>query len=1401
MPNSTAASANPSNPSTPPGRRRWRRVRRILAWLAAGLLALALLVWVGLQTQPGRDAVARLVSRLATTPDMRIRVEALSGSLPTDFTIGRLALADKKGVWLAVKDLHLAWSPLALLRGRVHVQALTADIIRIRRAPELPPEPKEPQPLHWPPSFPSLPPLLVNTLAVNRLILDAPLAGQDATIRLAGRLAESGQGALAVHLAANRLDGPPLGLTVAGSLNYAAWRLVLKARLTDAQGGLLSTALAGPSAGPLDVNLTGDGPLTAWQGRFAARLSDRSLVDLRLGLAVPLQSEAVASWSLAGAVSLPAGLLPEDTARLLGERCQLDVAGRSELVSGAFFLDRAHIKAAVGSLDATAALDPEKDRLRARAHVHVPAADRLAPDLAGVIDTVVTVSGRSNRPNGQVRFTAQKLRAGPLGLETLELTTKAVLAGDLDDTFPGATVTAEGNFTGLSGPEGTTLLGRDLRLSLASAVSGKGGLTLKEGVLSGANGTVRLAGERSPTGEVTGRLRAEQGAGGQQNVRLSAEGRYAEATGQLAATVAAASDNLAALGDAIGSTLGGKASLTAKLSGTAQALKLALTAQARNLTAATVRLDTLDITATASPQGKQTTGRLRLAASRDKETADLECGFALAGNTLRLPDLRLTAPETRLGGRLGFDLAQGSFSGNLAGNSADLAGLGRFLGLPLAGNLTLSVTAAGTNRANQTLTASVAAENLAVPGTTVHKLTLSASLRHLSGLPGGQAELAANGLATGGLELANLSLKTTGDGRSLHTTIRTHGKLANGQPLRVKTKTRLTASGKGHTLTITSLSGKVAKHPFSLAGPTSLTMAGGNLRLTPLALSLDKARLTASAELTPAKVEAAVSLKTFPLPLLAEVSGLTGVDGTAGVTASLSGSPAHPRLDAAVALDGIKLIAEGSQSLPPMAIRATASLAKGQLNCQTSLAGAGKKALITAQASLPARLSLRPWAFDLPPSGAITGRLTGDGDMSALAGPLAQANTRLVGRIKTNLTLAGTLADPALTGSLRLTGSRLENADTGLVLRDLVLRLTADDGTITIQECTAKDLQKGRLAVTGSFGPMAAGDAPITIDAKLAQLKVAGLDMVTATADGNVNVSGSLNHMTAKGALTLGPVEVNIPQSLPPNVVVIPVTEINNPQAAPAAAPKPPAPPKQVDLDIKITLGRSVYVRGMGVESRWTGNLAITGPASAPLGQGRLAVEHGKVELFGSDLDITKGEVLFDGQSLTAPRINIQASNTNDDITAGVSLTGDAASPTITLFSDPMLPDNEILARILFGQSASNLSPLQAVQLAQAAASLYTGGGPTSILSRTRRILGLDQLNIVTSNQDDGSATATLRAGKEIFKGVTVGVEQGMQAQSGAVSVEVKITPHITVDSRVGEDNSQGVGVNWKWDY
>jgi translocation and assembly module TamB len=1445
-------------------------------------VVLALVLLAGLQTGPGLSAAADLTARLVSAATgLTVRLEDVSGPLPVSCAVGRLAVADAKGVWLVVKDLRLAWSPLALLRGRVHVDTLSADIIRVRRQPELPPVPGQPPQIEWPPRFPSLPPILVDQLAVTRLILDKELAGQDAVLGIAGRLAESGQGAVAASLAVTRQGGPPLTLRLAGSLNYADWRLAVKAKLADGPGGLLASALAGPEGGPLAVDLTGDGPLTAWRGRLDALLADHRFLTADLGLAVPLDTSATAAWTLDAGFTPPAGPPPAwaaGLARIVGERLSLEAAGRFGIVSGAVFLDRTTIQAALGQVTAEASLRPDTDALSAKLDLTLPDAGRLEPGLAGAVSASLTASGRLVRPELALRLSAKGFRAGPVDLAAAELTAQAVPGGDLDGAFPGAAVTAQGTLTGLAGPDGTTLLGRDLTLALAAGIGPSGALSARDCTLTGQDGALRLSGDLAADGALAARLgltardvagaaslgglalagRAEataevsrDAAGAGQasltvrladlaataataastglagllgpgpnlaahlemtgartrlsalslegrGVRLAGSGERDAASGRMAARLTADVPDLAPLGTALGQAVAGALHLEAELGGPAGTPELTTRTQARGLRFGETRLEHVDLEASAKDLARAPAGRLRLTAQRDRETAVLETGFAVSGQSLTLSDLRLTAPDTSLTAKAGLDMAKGTVSGSLSAASSDLSGLGRFVGLPLSGSLKLTASAAP-DRLGQGLSAQVAAGNLRLSGLSVRELSLSADLGDLLGLPRGKASLAAKDLASGGVSLAQFKLAATGDGRALDLTCDTNGRLPGGQALTLATGARLTDSGKRRELRVASLAGSLDRHPFALQGPATVSFAQGTLGLDSLVLTLEGARLSASGRLTPSTVEGKASLSRLPLPLLAGF-GLTGIDGTAVADLALSGSPAHPRLSAQARLEGLKAMAAKGRGLPAMAVTATAALEGQTLSATATLAQAGKKEMLSATVSLPARFSLLPLVLDLPQGGALSGRLTAGGDLTDVAALLAQANTRIVGKLAADLSLAGTLAAPEVNGSLGLEASRLENADTGLVLRDVVVRLEASGGVLTVAKATGQDLKGGSFTITGSLGPFAAGDAPVNLTTRLAHLKVAGLDLVSATADGSIALSGSLAKLAARGSLVIGPAEVNLPTSLPPSVVVIPVTDVNDPQAAPTAKKAaPPAVARRVDLDLAVTLGQAVYVRGLGMESRWGGGVTISGTADAPQAKGRLFVEQGRVDLFGGNLDITKGEVLFDGQSLLAPRLHILATNTTDDITAGVSLTGDATSPTIALVSQPPLPDNEILARILFGQSASSLSPLQAAQLAQAAASLYAGGGPTSILARTRRILGLDQLAIVPGK---GNLQSTvLRASKEIVKGVTVGVEQGMGAQSGAVSVEVKITPNITVDSRVGADNKQGVGVNWKWDY
>ena len=82
---------------------------------------------------------------------------------------------------------------------------------------------------------------------------------------------------------------------------------------------------------------------------------------------------------------------------------------------------------------------------------------------------------------------------------------------------------------------------------------------------------------------------------------------------------------------------------------------------------------------------------------------------------------------------------------------------------------------------------------------------------------------------------------------------------------------------------------------------------------------------------------------------------------------------------------------------------------------------------------------------------------------------------------------------------------------------------------------------------------------------------------------------------------------------------------------------------------------------------------------------------------------------------------------------------------------------------------------------------------------KTRRLLGVDQLEVKQSGENGGETA--LSAGKYVKENVYLEVEKGLGADSGKISVEVDLTPNITLDSETGADSESGVGINWKWDY
>jgi translocation and assembly module TamB len=133
-----------------------------------------------------------------------------------------------------------------------------------------------------------------------------------------------------------------------------------------------------------------------------------------------------------------------------------------------------------------------------------------------------------------------------------------------------------------------------------------------------------------------------------------------------------------------------------------------------------------------------------------------------------------------------------------------------------------------------------------------------------------------------------------------------------------------------------------------------------------------------------------------------------------------------------------------------------------------------------------------------------------------------------------------------------------------------------------------------------------------------------------------------------------------------------------------------------------------------------------------------------------------------------------------------VRVRGTAAAPEITLSSRPQLPQDEILSQVLFGRSASQLSALEAAQLASAISGL-AGGGGFDIIGGLREFAGLDRLTF----GGDGSGM-TVAGGKYISDNVYLEIIGGGR-EGAAVQVEYQVNRRLSIVSRLSGDTRVSV--------
>jgi len=219
----------------------------------------------------------------------------------------------------------------------------------------------------------------------------------------------------------------------------------------------------------------------------------------------------------------------------------------------------------------------------------------------------------------------------------------------------------------------------------------------------------------------------------------------------------------------------------------------------------------------------------------------------------------------------------------------------------------------------------------------------------------------------------------------------------------------------------------------------------------------------------------------------------------------------------------------------------------------------------------------------------------------------------------------------------------------------------------------------------------------------------------------------------------------------------------------------------------------------MGLESEWSADFKVTGTSAAPRMAGTFSLVRGTLGFAGRSFDLSEGRIGFTGGRTIDPTLRIIASEDIEDVAVNVEVGGRASNPQIGFSSTPGLPDDEILSRILFGSSVTNLSALQAVQLATSLNSLRGTGGGLNPLGKLRSATGVDRLRILGPDEGNGRGTA-LAAGQYLTDDIYVELITDTRGFT-ATQLEVSITPWLSVLSQAGGSGSSNVDVKVRKNY
>ncbi len=517
----------------------------------------------------------------------------------------------------------------------------------------------------------------------------------------------------------------------------------------------------------------------------------------------------------------------------------------------------------------------------------------------------------------------------------------------------------------------------------------------------------------------------------------------------------------------------------------------------------------------------------------------------------------------------------------------------------------------------------------------------------------------------------------------------------------------------------------------------------------------------------------------------------------------------NPRIEASYTANGVRLKRSETALLPALALKGTVSMVDRQATFDAGIsAGSGTRLDAKGKAAIP--YGKAPLVATLSLSGSITWLL------APFSPALGTGVRNIEGTLRPNLTLALDGNKITGTGTILLDGASIYLPASGMRLTGGQAALSVQGDSLRLEKLSFQTARNGEVSASGAVLLDPAKGFPVDLAVVTRQALLANRPDILATVTSTIKVTGSTTDgFDVTGPVTVDRAEIGIGVSQAANYPTLPVREINGGNTPDPKAPKPPPvvagkkppkPPDTVRLALTVNAPQAVFVRGRGLDAEVGGHFTVKGNPEAPEVLGSLSLRRGTFDLAGHQLGFTRGNVSLADVNEIDPDLDFAATTTVDATTIEVDITGTSRSPKIALTSQPLLPQDEAMAMLLFGKPSAGLSPVEILSASQALAEL-TGGTPLGggFFGHLRQSLGLDQLSVNSSSTTNANGTSSSPTappgGRYVAPGVYVGAQQGASDNSSRGVVEIEVFKHTKITGAIGADSNDKVGAKMDWDY